>query len=443
MDILKIILAGAAVLAYTSVAMAQQIPVQENRIDLVRPDAPELAAYGDTRIGVRTIEATNPDQIDVVNVTGEADMPRYDRPLTLEVWYPAADDAEPSDDAAYQVFLRDGKTEADIHGKAIRDAEPADLDAPLPVVVISHGYPGNRYLLLHLAENLASKGYVAVSVDHTDSTYNDQAMFGSTLVNRPLDQIFALNEIALMNEDETSFLHGLADASNAGLLGYSMGGYGAVITAGGGVTQASTELSWGAPAGTLEIHLAGSETHEELIDERFKAIVAIAPWGMERGFWDAEGLAGVRKPIFFIAGSDDDVSGYENGVKAIYEGSVNAERYLLTFDNANHNAAAPMPAPAESWKPVETLDFVPFDHYADAVWDTVRMNNITQHFVTAFFGVHLKGNEEMAGYLDLVENSNDGVHALEEDGTQKPEHTYWRGFANRTAKGLSLSSAAP
>ena len=41
----------------------------ENRIDIIRPDAPELAAHGDLPIGVRTVEVTNADQIDVANTT--------------------------------------------------------------------------------------------------------------------------------------------------------------------------------------------------------------------------------------------------------------------------------------------------------------------------------------------------------------------------------------
>ena len=167
-------------------------------------------------------------------------------------------------------------------------------------------------------------------------------------------------------------------------------------------------------------------------------MIAIAPWGLEQAFWDDEGLSGVRTPIFFMAGSHDDVFGYENGVAAIFEKSTGADHYLLTLANANHNAAAPMPAPKESWQPVDTLDFVPFEHYADAMWDTTRLNNIAQHFSTAWMGKHLKGDEEMGAYLDLVEDAGSGVHALDEDGTQKPEHSYWKGFADRTAKGLSL-----
>ena len=34
---------------------------------------------------------------------------------------------------------------------------------------------------------------------------------------------------------------------------------------------------------------------------------------------------------------------------AIFQGAVNADRYLLTFIDANHNAAAPYPPPSESY----------------------------------------------------------------------------------------------
>lgn len=417
---------------------------EDNRIDLVRPDAPQLAARGAFGIGVRTVELVHPDQLDIVHIEAGKPIPHYDRKLTVEVWYPAEIPANAKGGDYLGVFLRDGETQVTLHGTALRNAEPKTPEATAyPLVTISHGYPGNRFLLSPLAENLATKGYVVASIDHTDSTYTDQGKFGSTLVNRPLDQKFVLDEMARLSAESGHFLSGLVDASNTAVIGYSMGGYGALITAGGGVTRSSIEWAGGAPEGTLAIHLAGSETHEKLIDPRIKAVVAIAPWGMARGFWDEAGLAGVRKPVFFVAGSVDDVAGYESGVKKIFEQCVNTDRYLLTFENANHNAAAPMPAPSESWTTSAKLGFPPFDHYGDPVWDTVRMNNILQHFVTAFLGKELKGDTAMNAYLSLVENSGDGVWAANADGTFKPEHSYWKGFRNRTAKGLNLIHLDP
>lgn len=430
--------ATAALFALAAPAMAQ------NRIDLVRPDAPALAAHGAYKVGVQTMELVNPGQIDILNVKDGA-KPVYDRPLTVEIWHPATTDAA---GGTYDVVLRDGVTHATITGAAVRDAAPDMTGAPYPLVIISHGYPGNRMLMSHLGESLAARGYVAVSIDHTDSTYSDQAAFGSTLVNRPIDQMFVLDQMAKAGADGGA-LAGIVDASRTGLIGYSMGGYGAVISAGGGISQAGVDLSWGAPDGTAAVNRAGSDTHEALIDDRLKAVIAIGPWGMElghyggtEGFWDAEGLAGVRTPILFMAGTSDATSIYETGVKAIYEGSVNAPwRGLLSFANAGHNAAAPMPAPAESWAVSEKLGWAPFDHYADAVWDTTRMNNIAQHFAAAFMDLHLKGDADMAAYLDLVEDGGAAVFAAEKDGTLKPEHTYWKGFRKETAAGLMFMHA--
>jgi predicted dienelactone hydrolase len=406
----------------------------ENRIDTIRPDAPELAAYGPHTVGVRTYTLTNPGQIDIVNTTAE-NAPLYDRPLTVEVWYPAADGVAPG--GTYTANLRAPTIQVELQGQAVRDAAPA-TSGNFPLIVISHGYPGNRHLMAHLGENLASKGYVTVSIDHTDSTYADQNAFGSTLLNRPLDQDFVVESFA----DATSIapdLAGIIDGDTVGVIGYSMGGYGALIYGGAGVTQASTEYPWGTPNGLLTRHLAGSDTHAMMPTDKVKAVISIAPWGKNTGFWDADGLAGFEKPLMLMAGSVDDVSVY-SALRAIFAETTGTDRHLLTFENANHNAGAPMPSPKEGYQMVEGFDFAPFEHYADAVWDNTRMNNIAQHFATAFMDLHLKSDAGKADFLDLIPNSADGVHKMGEDGKPTEEHSYWTGFAARTAAGLKFES---
>lgn len=406
-----------------------------NRIDVVRPNAPELAAYGEVEIGVRTLELVHEDQLDIINAAEGEPIPSYDRPLTVEVWYPA-DVSEGTNPTPYTVITRDGTTTATIYGQAVRDADPLADGAPYPLVIISHGYPGNRFLMSHLAENLASKGYVTVSIDHTDSTYSDQAAFASTLLNRPLDQLFVLDEITRLSQDSGSFLNELVDTSQTGIIGYSMGGYGVVNLLGGGFTDTSVAYDFAPPDGALAQRAASNPDFQALYadgaDPRIQAAIAIGPWGMNRGFWDATGLAGINTPMLFMAGGSDDVSGYENGILPLYEATVNSNRYLLTFDNANHNAAAPMPAPDVAWENGT------FDHYVDAVWDTVRMNNIAQHFATAYFDLHLKNDVSKQAYLDVVEDAADGVWSVDDDDEFTEEHTYWTGFPNRTALGLSL-----
>jgi len=133
------------------------------------------------------------------------------------------------------------------------------------------------------------------------------------------------------------------------------------------------------------------------------------------------------------------VSGYETGTKAIFTAATNADRYLLTFVDAGHNAGAPIPAPAETYPNTSTA----FSHYADPVWDTVRMNNVLDHFASAYFGLYLKGEDDKRAYLDLIPVGKDGVYAVGADGKPGPTHTYWKGFKQRTAVGLTLQHMSP
>ena len=404
----------------------------QNRIDIVRPDAPELAAYGDHKIGVTTMTFTNPDQIDVVNTGPEGDIARHDRNLTVEIWYPASTDTTPG--GTLTALLRDGVTQATLVGQAARDATP-DTTQTYPLVIVSHGYPGNRFLMSPLAENLASKGYVVAAIDHPDSTYDNQAAFGSTLVNRPWDQRFVVDQMGALD----GALGQIIQPDNVAIIGYSMGGYGALIYAGAGVTQASTEYSWGAPQGLLERNLMGSDSHASLDDDRVKAIVAFGPWGNNTGFWDGDGWAEVDKPLMLIAGSVDDVSGYD-AIRGVFQDTINSTRHLLTFEHANHNAGAPMPAPVESYDLPAADGWFPYGHYADAVWDTTKMNNISQHFITAYLDLHLKGDGQKAEYFDLIPTSDDGVWAVDDNGTPTTEHSYWKGFRPRSAFGLMFET---
>jgi predicted dienelactone hydrolase len=262
-----------------------------------------------------------------------------------------------------------------LHGAARRAATA--LPGRFPLVILSHGYPGNRFLMSHLAEALAARGYRVAAIDHADSTYGDAAYlsgqaFGSTLVNRPLD---------------TAFVLGALGAEKAAIVGYSMGGYGALVAGGAQVAREALALEGAGPVARL-----WAQHCEAVADPRLGAIVTFGPWGRQMGLWDAEGMAKLSVPLLIIAGSEDTISGYATGMRRIFDEAIGVERQMLTFQGAGHNAGAPIPAPVEAWTPVPWLDFPPFEHYADAVWDSVRMNNIAQHAVAAFLGRHLKGD---------------------------------------------------
>ncbi|MEL6718773.1 MAG: dienelactone hydrolase family protein [Bacteroidota bacterium] len=386
------------------------------------PDAPELAARGDYKVGVRTLEFIHKDQIDILNSKDGSD-PLYDRPLTVEVWYPAQLSDETAELVTYDEVMGTANNPMrpvipfTFQGRAARDAKPLAGGTPYPLVIVSHGYVGSRFLMTYLTENLASKGYIVVAIDHTESTFRDAAPFPSTLLNRSKDVLFILDQMA----ESKHFLSSVIDTDNTALIGYSMGGYGVLNVAGAGYSDKAVQLFGGMTRGSKALAVRGisHESYLSNIDSRIKAVVAFAPWGMKQNVWDSDGLKGLKIPTLFVAGSQDDVSGYEDGIKAIYEGSVNADRYLLTYMNARHNVA-PNPPPAETLQ--EGLHFDEYYRYAEPSWNEKRINNINQHFVTAFLGIHLKQLEHEK-YLDLQPNSNE---------------KNWTGFKPRSSTGLEL-----
>ena len=361
--------------------------MSRNRIDLVRPDAPALAAPGPHPVGVRTLSLGLADQPDIASGAASG----HSRVLTAEAWYPAPPGT--AQGGCYDTVLRDGVRRAVLSGRARRDA-PCAQGIRAPLVVLSHGYPGNRYLMCHLVESLAGRGFVVVAPDHAGSTYDDLQDFGATLLHRPLDQRGVIDAMAALAGD----LGALVDCARVGVIGFSMGGYGALVLGGAGLAETALAHERADPAGLLARHRAGSATHAALCDARVAALIAIGPWGNAQGMWDAAGLAGLRAPLLVMAGTADDISDYD-AMRGIWAGANGVDRYLLSFRAAGHNAAAPYPAAEESWAHSEVLGWAPFAHHADPVWDTVRMNNIAQHVAAAFLGLHLQGDRGMAAYL--------------------------------------------
>ena len=417
----------AALISFSAIA-------EQNRIDTIRHDAPELAYFGEHAVGVRTLRLSNPGQVDVLNSTAAAGAVLSTRRLTVEIWYPAVFDSEQQPGGQYETTTRNLAVTATLHGRAVRNAEADNTLERMPLVIISHGYPGNRYLMSHLAENLASKGYVVASIDHADSTYEDQATIWSTLYHRPQDQLFVVNEISLLSNSNDSFLKQIVDTNRVGIVGYSMGGYGLLVNMGAGYSDATAGFAEDLPATVANRNAASNLGSESTADTRIKAGIAIAPCCMNRGMWNQEALGRISTPVMFMAGSIDETAGYANGVRAVFDATVNSDRYLLTFQNAGHNAIAPIPLPVEIH---ESEDQAGAFHYTDAVWDSTRSSNIMFHFTTAFLDYHLKGDASRLSYLELVENSQEGIWSME-DGAPTDEHSYWQGFPQFSARGLVL-----
>ncbi len=418
-------------------------------------DSPELSARGRYPVGVRTLELVHSNQIDILHfdkATGKA--PLYDRPLKIEIWYPAIIPPGQQEQTVYPMPVPGGKSLAgapvlQIADKALRDAPPA-TGTRFPLVIVSHGYPGSRYFMTYLTANLASKGYVVAAIDHTDSVFDGMRGFESTLLNRSNDQLFTIDSFAQLALQPNSFLHDLLDTASVAIVGYSMGGYGAVTSAGAGYSQSSTLMKF-VPGGYLQDWVAGSPKFKALDRTRIKAIVAIAPWGEQPPYraWDAQGLGAITIPALFIAGDHDDVADYANGIKPAFDLAVHSNRCLLVYENARHNTGA-NPAPPEA-----TGSFSVLQAFDEPLWRKDRITSINQHFITAFLDLYLKGDQTKASYLHVEpahssdgswpappNQSDAGAFSQGDDGGG---HKFWKGFQRRWALGLQMScqAAAP
>lgn len=407
-------------------------------------DAPELATLGKYAVGVRTVDLVNPGQIDILNFnkeTGQA--PRYDRPLKVEVWYPAVvpQGSEARTTYDFRLPSRPGAPPAAViplPGLALRDAAPVRNES-FPLVVVSHGYPGSRLLLTYLTENLASKGYIVAAIDHTDSVFGEIRGFPSTLLNRAADQLFTIKALTERTRANGDFLNGILDASRVAIVGYSMGGYGALANAGAGYSRKSALMQM-VPGGYLEPWTTGNAEFEARRPVNLKAVVALAPWGAQPPInsWDDAGLAGIRIPSLFIVGDQDDISLFEQGVRRVFDGAVNSERCMLVYENARHNVGANPPPPGVP------LDFRTRESFDEPVWRKDRIAAINQHFITAFLDLYLKGDVSRRSYLHPgATRSNDGAWPPkpgEQAGSKFSDGAagYWKGFQRRYAVGLQM-----
>lgn len=404
-------------------------------------DAPQLAPLGELPVGVRTLHLVDKDQVDVLGYdAAQGKAPRHDRALEVDLWYPA----RPAAGAASVVYSASlpgeppsAPAQFTVPGLAVRDA-PA-VGTGYPLVVVSHGYSNDPVAMTWITENLASKGYVVAAIRHSDPAITDAAKVPEVFYRRPLDIVFVANTLR-----KTLAADHLIDPKRVALLGYSMGGYG-VLTAGGGILDPDSVVAKMMPGGLLAPFVRGGKSEDAVRLAGVRAIVAISPAGGSAHAWGDDGLLGISAPLLLIAGNADHTVNYASGARAFFDAARHAPRWLLTFENAGHDIGlnpAPLAMRGQLWNQ---------DWFQDPVWRTERVNAIQAHFITAFLGRYLKGDDSYAAYLDVrVPKSGAGVWPAGESPGPYSAYspgsgkiTLWKGFQRNHAEGLELLQAAP
>ena len=395
------------------------------------PVTPELAFSGTYAVGVTTITATDPKRLSTTNF-----ILNTERKLVLEVWYPVglSNLSKPEQEptlASYKNVTR-LQNPFELQGEAYRDV-PALAEGSFPLIFLSHGFTGYRTQMFYLGEHLASHGYVVVGIDHTGSTNADiqetedrPAGFIDTLYNRARDQQFLLDYFT----DQASPVKAIVDTDRAAIIGHSMGGFGAINTVGGCYAFESEFFKQvGVPAAiamVLPFALNSCYGGREQLDPRWKAVQLLAPWGGEASVHDINAMAKIGVPTLYLAGDQDNTSGFENGIKRLYERTGSEHNYLLVFENARHNIG-PHPAPAASF----ATDFE-LGHYFDPVWDTETINRVIEHMSLAFLDCHVKEDQDRCAYLPTRESSQ------QYKGADHQFQEAWKGFKHLWASGLQF-----
>lgn len=404
-------------------------------------EAPELGRFGTYQIGTVVAPFTMKDRARITGwgaMTGNPET--ADRTLKVRFWYPS-DGAAKGEGVRYDHVLQlPGKPPFPVVSKGVAIADAAPLKGQkFPLVVMSHGYGGWNTQFSNLAEHIASHGYVVASIDHADMRADGVASFllsfGNVLVDRTLDQRQILAQILEGAKKSATPQLALVDPANVGLIGYSMGGYGAISTAGAAYGYDKDPMSNIPDAARKELQAASAQPVP------IKALVTFSPWGgqPESRAWNADSLSKVSVPTLVLVGSQDDVVKFKEGVSWLFDSMTGAERYMLVYREARHNIVG------NEFILGPDAPFVAAEVLKEPVWRSDRLNSINAHFVTAFLDMSLKGDKAKRAYLDVpTVDSNAGEwptsFAEQLNGTVAgpKQDKYWRGFQRRWATGLEL-----
>ncbi|MEK4852076.1 alpha/beta fold hydrolase [Paenibacillus sp. FSL H7-0756] len=216
---------------------------------------------GPEKVGTQTFHFTDQNRDEVLT-----EDPSDKRELMVQVWYPTANNSNkksealfPKDKAMFKKYIQTYSNSLNLPDfvfdywkysktNSYDNVELLPSTSPYPVVLLSHGMGTSRVLHASQAENLASYGFIVVTIDHTYSTFatifpdgrvTDYTTKMTTVEDRrriatiwTKDVEFVINEIERLNSGAIdSQFKGKIDLNHLGVMGHSFGGATAFNTA--------------------------------------------------------------------------------------------------------------------------------------------------------------------------------------------------------------------
>ena len=275
---------------------------------------------------------------------------------------------------------------------------PDRLDAPAPLVVISHGIANSRNTFTYLAEHLVSHGFAVASLQHpdTDSLRFRQYFSGraqlpnsNLFVQRPNDITALLNELEQKGLEDQAW-QGRIRTDGVGVFGHSLGGYTALAAGGAELdfehlahscqnfqTQFPPNLSL-----LLQCQLQALPEQEiHLRDDRVAAVFAVSPIGGSQ--FGPRGMSQIDVPVAVVAASHDRTAPALAEQIVPFTWLETEDRYLLLVDRATHNSFL-----ADNF---EILPYVPKEFLGS---NRGLARPVIKWASTAFFTTHINNSIE-------------------------------------------------
>jgi len=368
--------------------------------DLIVPSGSIEAMYtasylppisGEYGIGVAEFHLIDESRYEVLT----EDINKY-REIMLKVWYPTDCNVEGEwytymtkvmftwlmgrapiplpgiSDSAYEDVMPHGKVNITIVGNT----------GFLPVVLFTHGLDGTIEIYSSFIEELVSRGYVVLSINHpyiagvvefpdgrtvyyqdfysqTDPEYTKKAF--RTIID---DAKYVLDYIDILNATDGIF-NGRLDVDNVGMFGHSFGG-------------ASTSVCC-AEDGRIDCGLSlDGVSYEEFLPD------------------------GVTKP-FFMMTADGGIN--STGVEYIWE-KEESDVYKMSVRGSTHYGYTDVGLLLSHMLPLIPQNLLNF-----GTIDAKLMAEIVRLFVLEFFNVYLKG-EPIKGIIDLAEEFDSSIEFI-------------------------------
>lgn len=268
-----------------------------------------------------SVEADELERGGAPAVMGQMTLCHFDekrqRPLVMDVWYAPASLGPMHSDKNW------------VEPNVILQAPLKDPQAKHPLILMSHGYGGERKDLIWMAQELTKQGYIVVSLDHFGGTWKERLPESYVkLWDRPRDISVALDYLL-----ETSSLSQSIDDTKIGFMGFSMGGMTGIWLAGGQIDHIESP-SWEAfdaegidPAVLDHIDLLeGTYTY---FDQRIRAYFLLAPRAFD---FNEKSLKSIESPLFIVYGENDTVLPAKRNAEYLFSQTPSAQKFCFDGD---------------------------------------------------------------------------------------------------------------